>query len=598
MAGWSLSSESLSLDVVEILRKLQSVGFCRHLDFPVKELSREKRGTLFYQMLSVFLKEIYRRCEIRPLPATLGDGRPVDLFELFSVVHEKGGYRSVTKSQQWAAVSEAIGLDPRVVSLLKLIYIKYLDALDQWIWIVSEKNSVKKSKAMVRGLLCEVPDQKEEFLSAPPSNSKKDQFLTPARGNECRVLLGGSVCDNGGMLVEDMGVVNGRFSHLKRKRETLVGMLNWLKKLAKDPGDPSIEKLFLKDRAKSKEAHALNKLYAQVLLARQAMFIKKIRCMSSNGPLMQKGQKVHPSFYEDSIDDNSQSREKINCSQRLQAVNKQYTPGFSSDTSTNPDDDMDEKGFVAVGGENNDIKRRLRNPSLMLDAIADLLSIDRLQKQRVPVDPSFQANVPDWTGKPYETSCDPETLKWLGTRIWPPENQERRLSFSQNPIGEGRKDTCLCERPGSVECVRFHVAEKRLQLKCELGPVFYAWRFNRMGEEVSLSWTEEEERKFKDIVRLNPLCLAKNFWDQLYRCFPFKGRKNLVSYYFNVFLLGRRSYQNRMTPNSIDSDNEETEIGLLSNRFGHDAVKVRYPESIVCSLNAQCVDLDDDMDAN
>ncbi|KAG1362537.1 AT-rich interactive domain-containing protein 2 [Cocos nucifera] len=595
MAGWSLSSESLSLDVAEILRKLQSVGFCTHLDVPGKELSGENLGTLFDQMLSAFLKEIYRRWEIRPLPVTLGDGRPVDLFKLYSVVHEKGGYSSVTKSQQWAAVSEAIGLDLKVGSLLKLIYIKYLDALDQWIWVVSEK----KSKAMIRGLLCEVPDQKkEEFPTVPPPTSKKDQSLTLARGNECKVLLGDSVCDNGGMLVEGMDVVNGRFSHLKRKRETLVGMLNWLKKLAKNSGDPSIGKLFLKDRMKSKEAHAFGELYSQVLLARQAMLIKKIQCTSSNGPLLQKGQKIHPSIYEDSIDDNSQNREKKKCSQRLQAVNKQYAPGFSSGTSTNPDDDLDEKGIVAVGGENNEIKRRLRNPSLMLDAIADLLSIDRLQKQRVPVDPSFQANVPDWTGKPCETSSDPETLKWLGTRIWPPENQEKRLSFSQNPIGEGRKDTCLCERPGSVECVRFHVAEKRLQLKCELGPVFYAWRFDRMGEEVSLSWTEEEERKFKDIVCLNPLSLAKNFWNQLYLRFPFKGRKNLVSYYFNVFLLGRRSYQNRVTPNSIDSDDEEPEFGPLSNRFGHDAVEVRYPESIVCILNAECEDLDDDMDAN
>ncbi|XP_010918748.2 AT-rich interactive domain-containing protein 2 [Elaeis guineensis] len=546
-------------------------------------------------MLSVFFKEIYQRWEIRPLPPMLGDGRPVDLFKLYSVVREKGGYSSVTESHQWEAVSEVIELDSGVAPLLKLIYIKYFDALDQWLWIVSEKNSVKKSKAKVGGLPYDVPIQKvEEFGSTPPS--KKDQFLTPGRGKECReLLLANSECDNGDMMVEEMATENGGFSHLKRKRETVVGMLNWLKNLAKNPGDPSIGKLFLKDGAKSKEAYAFNELYVQVLLARQAMFIKMIH--RTNGSLVQKGQKVHPSIYDDSIYGDSQARKKIRSSQRLQAINKQYNLGYCFDASTHPGDDMDEKGLMAVGWEISDVRQRLQNPSLMLDGIVDMLS-DQLQKQQVPLGPSFQADMPDWTGKPSETSSDPETLKWLGTRIWPPENQEKRLSFSQNLIGEGRKDTCLCDRPGSVECIRFHVAEKRFQLKHELGLVFYAWRFDRMGEEVSLSWTEEEERKFKDIVRQNPPSRAKNFWDQLYLCFPFKGRKNLVSYYFNVFLLGRRSYQNRVTPNNIDSDDEESAFGTLSNRFGHGAVKVREPQSIVCVLNEQCLDLDNDMDTN
>ncbi|KAG1354877.1 AT-rich interactive domain-containing protein 2 [Cocos nucifera] len=572
MDGWPLSSESPSLDVVDILHKLQSVGFCRDLDVPAIELGREKLGSLFEQMLSVLFKEIYQRWEIRPLPPMLGDGRVVDLFKLYLVVREKGGYSSVTESHQWEAVSEVIELDSGVAPLLKLIYIKYFDALDQWLWVVSEENSVKKSKAKVGCLLYDVPIQKVEEPSLPPS--KKDQFLTPGRGKECReLLLANSECDNGGMVVEEMATENGGFSHLKRKRETVVGMLNWLKNLAQNPADPLIGKLFSKDGAKSMEACAFNELYVQ------------------------KGQKVHPSIYDDSIYGDSQARKKIRSSQRLQAINKQYDMGYCSCASTHPGDDMDEKGLMAVGWEIGDFRQRLQNPSLMLDGMVDLLS-GQLQKQQVPLGPSFQADVPDWTGKPSETSSDPETLKWSGTRIWPPENQEKRLSFSQNLVGEGRKDTCLCDHQGSVECIRFHVAEKRFQLKHELGPVFYAWRFDRMGEEVSLSWTEEEERKFKYIVHQNPPSQAKNFWDQLYLCFPFKGRKNLVSYYFNVFLLGRRSYQNRVTPNNIDSDDEESAFGTLSNHFGHGAVKVREPPSTVCVLNEQCFDLDDDMDTN
>lgn len=590
MAGLSLSLESISHDVADILRKLQSVGFCRDLDVPANELSWEKLGSLFDQMLSVFFEKIYQRCEIRPLPQMLGDGRAVDLFKLYFVVLEKGGYGLVTESLQWAAVSEAIGLDSGVAPLLKLIYLKYFDALDRWLWVASGKSSTKKSKAKVGGLLYDVPIQKaEEFCSIPSSYSKKDQFLTPGRGKECRVLLDS-------LMVEETGAVNGGFSHLKRKRETLVGMLNWLRKLANNPADPSIGKLFLKDCRQSMEAHAFNEFYSMALLAREATFVKKIHHASPNGHLLQKSQKVHPSIYDDSIDEDPQAQEKIRCSRRLQAAKNHYNSGSSSYTSTYPGNDMDRKGLITVGGVNHDVEKRLRNSSLLLDSIADMLCIDPLEKQRVPVGPSFQADVPGWTGKPSEISSDPDTLKWLGTRIWPPENQEKRLSICQNRIGKGRKDYCLCVHPGSVECVRFHVAEKRLQLKRELGPVFYAWRWDRMGEEVSLSWTKEEEGKFKEIVKQNPPSEAKNFWDQLYLRFPFKGRKNLVSYYFNVFLIGCRSYQNRVTPNHTDSDDEDLGFGILTKRFGHDVVKVGEPSSVVCVLNEQCMDLDDGMD--
>lgn len=275
-------------------------------------------------------------------------------------------------------------------------------------------------------------------------------------------------------------------------------------------------------------------------------------------------------MYDCTTSTNPQTKEKTRYSQRLQSMGEQPNLGNCAEISA-PDTEMK--------GKSTDTSH--------------LLSKDQQERDTIPVGRRFQAQVPEWTGKPV-ISDDPETLKWLGTRIWPLENEEKRESFNNDrPIGQGRKDNCGCDKPGLVDCVRFHIAEKRLQLKRELGSAFYSWGFHKMGEEVALSWTEEEERKFKSIVSLNPPSLDKNYWDHLYINFPSKGRKNLVSYYFNVFLLWRRSYQNRVTPNNIDSDDEESEFGFLSNPFGHDAIIFRDPACLTCSQNTQCMDIDE-----
>ncbi|OAY74789.1 AT-rich interactive domain-containing protein 2 [Ananas comosus] len=253
-----------------------------------------------------------------------------------------------------------------------------------------------------------------------------------------------------------------------------------------------------------------------------------------------KGQKICPSMYDCTTSTNPQTKEKTRYSQRLQSMGEQPNLGNCAEISA-PDTEM---------------KARERHDTCRS---------------------SISSTSPEWTGKPV-ISDDPETLKWLGTRIWPLENEEKENHLAM---------MVLLDREGKI------IAEKRLQLKRELGSAFYSWGFHKMGEEVALSWTEEEERKFKSIVSLNPPSLDKNYWDHLYINFPSKGRKNLVSYYFNVFLLWRRSYQNRVTPNNIDSDDEESEFGFLSNPFGHDAIIFRDPACLTCSQNTQCMDIDE-----
>lgn len=245
------------------------------------------------------------------------------------------------------------------------------------------------------------------------------------------------------------------------------------------------------------------------------------------------------------------------------------------------------KDLVAPVEVSNDVQHRIQSPHL--DNIDDWFSGDRAE---IPVGTSSQAELPDWNGQPFVPGNPAEQLKWLGTRIWPPEGQEDRPSFNNAASGRGRQDNCECNFPGSVECTRFHIAEKRLQLKQELGRAFHSWGFTSMGEEITLSWTEDERLKFKSVIYCHRSSNAKNLWSQLYLCFPHRKRKSLLSYYFNVFVLEHRRYQNRVTHNNIDSDDDESEF-CSSNFLGQDRVTVKDFIPVLCDQNKQCIDLDD-----
>lgn len=192
--------------------------------------------------------------------------------------------------------------------------------------------------------------------------------------------------------------------------------------------------------------------------------------------------------------------------------------------------------------------------------------------KRVPEGPKHQAQVEEWTGG-FSSASD---TKWLGTLIWPLKNEE---GFDET-VGKGRPESCNCVIPNSIECTRFHIAEKRMELKRELGTVFFQWRFNEMGEEVSLRWTVKEEKMFKEMIIADSL----NFWEKAVKCFNGKKRQQLVSYFFNVFLINKRRYQNRVTARDINSDDEE-DFGSVGRRFGSDAVT--SSDTMICSLNRQ-----------
>ncbi|OMO85893.1 putative ATP binding protein [Corchorus olitorius] len=201
-------------------------------------------------------------------------------------------------------------------------------------------------------------------------------------------------------------------------------------------------------------------------------------------------------------------------------------------------------------------------------------------RKLVSTGPEHQADIPEWRhqvmksstdcldssdpqGDP-KSSCggvvvhddDDDQVKMMGTCVIPMPDSEATEKFLCE--GMGHKIDCECLDRGSIRCIRQHVTEAREKLRENLGSkVFEELGFCDMGEEVAKRWTEEEELEFHKTVLSNPVSLGKNFWDHLRSVFPSRSKKDLVSYYFNVFMLRKRAEQNQGNAVCIDSDDDE-----------------------------------------
>ncbi|KAL4337197.1 hypothetical protein AHAS_Ahas12G0086100 [Arachis hypogaea] len=89
----------------------------------------------------------------------------------------------------------------------------------------------------------------------------------------------------------------------------------------------------------------------------------------------------------------------------------------------------------------------------------------------VPIGPRHQVMVPEWNnGGAASSESD---SKWLGTRVWPlKDGMNPRVVIERDAIGKGRQDSCGCSARGLVDCVGFHIDEKKTKLKLELGKHF------------------------------------------------------------------------------------------------------------------------------
>ncbi|XP_057417716.1 uncharacterized protein LOC130711939 isoform X2 [Lotus japonicus] len=181
----------------------------------------------------------------------------------------------------------------------------------------------------------------------------------------------------------------------------------------------------------------------------------------------------------------------------------------------------------------------------------------------VPVGPDHQADIPAWdssaTSRPNPDAAgdnkDEERL--MGTCIIP--MPQMKLSIYDNEeVGKGRTDDCSCGDRGSVRCVRQHIVEAREELVKSIGKKIFAdLGLADMGEQVADKWSAEEEQLFLKVIFNSPVTLDKTFWDYFPIAFPLKTKREMVSYYFNVFMLRRRGEQNRNSLLAIDSDDDE-----------------------------------------
>ncbi|KAK7394745.1 hypothetical protein VNO78_15282 [Psophocarpus tetragonolobus] len=629
----------------------------------------------------------------------MSNGEPLDLYRLFMVVKEKGGYDAVCKNRLWDLVGEEYGLGVKVGSSVELVYSKNLSALDTCLKNVADgkftecglvddrvkfcKHMMEKQAELVLGgygkeeaeddldrrvsdcpdgrKLCgsnrvkgvkpesnraelervyDHPDGSKSCASDsgkdkisdsngdeydnvcdcldrrklcgtnmvkdvnPESNEAKkvqterlvdldmmdhrmdepilgnlsilntergmpEEFdggkilavdASDAESNMPRLSDGSKSCnndddDNDEVLILDSSAVDKeRFGH-KRKRESKSEMLSWITSIARNPCDPAVGSIPEKFKWKS---YSSQEIWKQALLFREAVFLKK-DFETTSEQLSWQAQKVHPSMYDDHVGSVYNLRQRLKCDKRVLLGNA-TTDGVSSASS----------GGTPGGLERTPSSHaKDRAEKQLSDSCTARSSLDRYARVHIPLGPNHQAKVPQWTGMTYDSDS-----KWLGSQIWPPlkaVNSNRLLE--REPIGKGRQDSCGCQVQGSVECVRFHIALKRSKVKLELGEAFYQWNLHKVGEEVRVSWTEQEEKKFEDVVKSNPASLDKCFWDHLFKTFPKKSREDLVSYYFNVFLLQRRAYQNRHTPDCIDSDDDESEFTPLRKVFGHQTQK-------------------------
>ncbi|KAL5058205.1 hypothetical protein RYX36_029809 [Vicia faba] len=155
---------------------------------------------------------------------------------------------------------------------------------------------------------------------------------------------------------------------------------------------------------------------------------------------------------------------------------------------------------------------------------------NHLPRPFIPIGPRFQAEVPKWEASTVYNSDD--CLKWLGTQIWP------MPSLSKNNtgiIGKDKPDTSSGENFESVGRVKKY-CEARECLKSKVNDAFTSWKIDNKKEDVSKSWTTEDEKKFESLVKLNLLSSDTKFWKLTTEYFPSKSIECMMNYYYNVYI--------------------------------------------------------------
>ncbi|KAJ4916598.1 hypothetical protein Rs2_02148 [Raphanus sativus] len=181
--------------------------------------------------------------------------------------------------------------------------------------------------------------------------------------------------------------------------------------------------------------------------------------------------------------------------------------------------------------------------------------LDQPARKQVPIGPDHQAKIPEWEGSHGSLEAS-DTSKLSGTCVVPMSALDTPAN-TDDIVGKGR-EFCVCQDRGSIRCVRQHVKEAREEMVKVLGfEKFRDLGFCEMGDVVAQRWSDEDAILFHEVVYSNPVTLGRNFWNHLEAAFFSRTKHEIVSFYFNVFVLRRRATQNRSLILDIDSDDDE-----------------------------------------
>jgi hypothetical protein len=458
----------------------------------------------------------------KPLLVRMGE-KEVNLPALNTWVRLLGGYKKVTDSGLWGTIADHLGLGRDCGPGVKLVYAKCLTTHDTVMALDLQALATDAGKPNAPRIL-EFKFQVERKDTCDEELSSEDfvGLQIPSRGEVNQAGLNHITQTptqndwGGGQSAKAMPL----------HEKSLDMMVGWIKEMAVDL-DSSQR---YQSGGISCQEQSFQSLAGRV---RSVLWLRRQELQTADGFLIQARQLPPPSvYYEDPVQPKPQAKEKLQATRERLAHYGSQSP----------------------------------------------FSDHQPRTKRVPIGPNFQAHVLPWrsqditrySGESGHTksggdddtqSSDEESYdstKWLGSKMWPLSESKRVVNKSRD--GRGRQPSCFCPVPGSQECVRLHIEAERQKLFGEIGQTFELWGFDQMGECVATQWTKKEERTFKAIVRLNPPSQNKNFWDELPTVFPDRSHFELVSYYFNVFVLRCRALQNRVSGAKIDSDDDETEL--------------------------------------
>lgn len=204
---------------------------------------------LFDQVLACSLKEAAAKGLARPLrPVVGGDGKTLDLFELFLVVRENGGFDSVSNNGRWAIVAQELALDLKFSAFVKLIYGKYLKDIEYWLKGSREDICCRSGEVVwnqlgqeFRSLASDSGTDRLNNTCVGKDTSEKVPCSVES-GDTCNILgVDDEILDDHAIVLLGQPPTKQEISSPERKVESLSGMLNWVIQIAKCPDSYSVD---------------------------------------------------------------------------------------------------------------------------------------------------------------------------------------------------------------------------------------------------------------------------------------------------------------------------------------------------------------------